>query len=112
MSQRFPFALCTPPSSASPADTSASSYTWPYTRSVIAGSWPSHFAAAVTAVPLWSIRVAAVCRVSCNRMTGTPAAAQWRRKALEYVSGRIGKSAAVQVFSLDHEIDAWVDLTS
>ena len=52
-------------------------------RSVIAGSWPSHFAVADTVVPLSSIRVAAVCLVSCNRITGTPAAVQWWRNAFE-----------------------------
>jgi len=76
--QRSPLAGDIPPNSTSPADASASSYTWPYTRSVIAGSWPSHFAVADTVVPLSSIRVAAVCLVSCNRITGTPAAAHWR----------------------------------
>jgi 1-acyl-sn-glycerol-3-phosphate acyltransferase len=50
--QRSPLARDVPPSSTSPADASAPSYTWPYTRSVIAGSWPSHFAAAETVVPL------------------------------------------------------------
>jgi hypothetical protein len=71
------------PSSTSPADASASSHTWSYTRSAIAGSWPSHFAAADTVVPLSSIRVAAVCLVSCGRITRTSAAVQWRRNALE-----------------------------
>lgn len=90
LNQRLALAGDTPPKSASPADASASSYTWPYTRSVIAGSWPSHFAVADTEVPLSSIRVAAVCLVSCNRMNGTPAAVQWWRNAFEYVSGRMG----------------------
>jgi hypothetical protein len=69
-----PLARDIPPSSTSPAEASASSYPWPYTRSVIAGSWPSHFAVADSVVPLSSIRVAAVCQVSCNRITGKPAA--------------------------------------
>jgi hypothetical protein len=34
-------------------------------------------------VPLSSIRVAAVGLVSCSRITGTSAAVQWRRNALE-----------------------------
>jgi len=34
-------------------------------------------------VPLSSIRVAAVCLVSCNRITGTPAAVQCCRNAFE-----------------------------
>jgi hypothetical protein len=46
-------------------------------------------------VPLSSIRVAAVCLVSCNRITGTPAAAQWRRNALEQVSVRSADRALV-----------------
>jgi hypothetical protein len=83
LNQRSPLAGDIPSNSTSPADASESSYTWPYTRSVIAGSWPSHFAVADTVVPLSSIRVAAVCLVSCNRITGTPAAVQWCRNALE-----------------------------
>jgi hypothetical protein len=94
-----PLARDIPPSSTSPAEASASSYTWPYTRSVIAGSWPSHFAVADTVVPLSSIRVAAVCLVSCNRITVKPAALQWRRNALEYVSGRIGEPSSLIAMS-------------
>jgi hypothetical protein len=56
-------------------------------------------AVADTVVPLSSIRAAAVCRGPCNRMTGTPAALQWRANFLEYVSGRIGEPSSLTAIS-------------
>ena len=52
-------------------------------RNTYAGSWPSHLAVAEIDAPLSIKRVAAVCRMSCSRIDGTPAAAQCRANILE-----------------------------